>query len=125
MPRTCAWPRTWANAQAVATLLRLWGHDIRVAYNGPEALREADSFQPEVIMLDIGLPGMNGYEVARRLRQQPRFQKTMLVAVTGYGQDDDRRRSSDAGFDQHWTKPVSPDTLEHIVAEAPVEAPVN
>ena len=85
-------------AESIAVLLRLWGHAVRVAYNGPEALQAAQEYQPEVALLDIGLPGMDGYEVARRLRQQPSFHGTVLAAVTGYGQEEDLRRSKGAGF---------------------------
>ncbi|HLJ94820.1 MAG TPA: PAS domain S-box protein [Gemmataceae bacterium] len=105
-------------AESIAMLLRLWGHRVRVAYTGPEALRAAEEYQPDVAFLDIGLPGMDGYEVARRLRQQPTFQRTVLAAVTGYGQEDDRRRSAEAGFNHHLTKPVAPETLQKILAEA-------
>ncbi len=105
-------------AESIAMLLRLWGHRVRVAYTGPEALRAAEEYQPDVAFLDIGLPGMDGYEVARRLRQQPTFQRTVLAAVTGYGQEDDRRRSAEAGFNHHLTKPVAPEALQKILAEA-------
>jgi two-component system CheB/CheR fusion protein len=105
-------------AESIAVLLRLWGHAVRVAYTGPEALQAAQEYQPEVALLDIGLPGMDGYELARRLRQQPSFQGTVLAAVTGYGQEDDRRRSVDAGFDHHLTKPVAPEALRKIIADA-------
>jgi two-component system CheB/CheR fusion protein len=97
-------------------ILRLAGHVVRLAYNGPEALQAADEYQPEAVLLDVGLPGMNGYDVARRLRQDPRFRHTLLVAMTGYGQDDDRRRSRDAGCDQHLVKPVDPHDLQQILA---------
>jgi CheY-like chemotaxis protein len=98
-------------------LLRFWGHTVRLAYNGPEALRAAEEFGPEVVVLDIGLPGMNGYDVARALRQRPRLSHALLVAVTGYGQDEDRRRSHDAGFDHHLTKPVDPEQLHAMLAD--------
>jgi PAS domain S-box-containing protein len=112
-------------ADSVAMLLRFWGHDVRLAYNGPQALEVAGRFQPELVVLDIGLPGMNGYEVARRLRQQPRFRKTVLAALTGYGQEEDRRRSADAGFDRHMTKPVDPEELRQLVAEAESESEIG
>src|SRR5262249_2870241 len=106
-------------AEGVAVLLRLWGHHVRVAHTGPAALQAAEEFQPEVVVLDIGLPGMNGYEVARRLRQDPRSGGAVLIAVTGYGKEDDRRRSEGAGFDHHLTKPVEPDKLRQLFARAP------
>jgi PAS domain S-box-containing protein len=103
-------------AESVAMLLGMSGHDVRLAHNGLEALQAAELFQPEVVMLDIGLPGMNGYEVARYLRQHPKFRETLLIAVTGYGQEEDRRRSLDAGFDQHLVKPVDPHALQQVLA---------
>jgi PAS domain S-box-containing protein len=102
-------------AESLAMLLRLAGHDVHVAHNGPEALRAA-AFSPEVVLLDIGLPGMNGYDVARRWRQDPASRNALLVAVTGYGQDEDRRRSAEAGFDYHLTKPVDPEALRRLLA---------
>jgi signal transduction histidine kinase/CheY-like chemotaxis protein len=103
-------------AESVAMILRLSGHEVRLAYNGPDALQAAEESRPEAVLLDVGLPGMSGYEVARRLRQDPRFRETLLIAMTGYGQDADRRRSLEAGFDQHMVKPVDPDALEQILA---------
>ncbi len=103
-------PRVWPCSCAVL------GHEVRLTHTGPEALQTADQFQPEVVVLDIGLPGMNGYEVARRLRQDPRFRKTLLIAVTGYGQQEDRLRSLEAGFDQHLVKPVDPDAFQQVLA---------
>jgi PAS domain S-box-containing protein len=103
-------------AESVAMLLRLAGHDVRVAHNGPEAVQVATTYRPEVVVLDIGLPGMSGYEVARSLRQDPQFRDTLLVAVTGYGQEEDRQRSEEAGFDHHLTKPVDPDRLQLLLA---------
>jgi PAS domain S-box-containing protein len=104
-------------AESIALLVRLWGHEVHISHTGPEALRAAEEYQPDIVMLDIGLPGMNGYEVARRLRQQPHFQHTILAAITGYGQEDDRRRSAEAGFDHHLTKPVEPEALEKLLEE--------
>lgn len=104
-------------AHSLATLLQIWGHEICIAHSGPEALQAAATFQPEIVLLDIGLPGMNGYEVARQLRQQPRSQRLVLAAVTGYGQEHDRRQSGEAGFDHHLTKPVAPATLQNLLAE--------
>ena len=104
-------------ADSLALVLRLWGHQVRVAHTGPEALQAAEEDQPEVVVLDIGLPGMSGYEVARRLREQPRFRATTLAAVTGYGQEEDRRRSQEAGFDAHLVKPVDPEVLASLLAQ--------
>jgi PAS domain S-box-containing protein len=102
-------------AQSIATLLQLWGYEVRVAHSGQEALPTAETFQPEVVLLDIGLPGMDGYEIAQRLRAQTGFEETILIALTGYGQEGDRCRSKDAGFDHHVTKPVEPDVLQKLL----------
>jgi CheY-like chemotaxis protein len=80
-------------------------------------------FEPEVVLLDIGLPGMTGYEVARQLRAQPEFESLVLAAMTGYGQDEDRRRSREAGFDLHLTKPLDPEKLEAVVASPHLVSP--
>jgi PAS domain S-box-containing protein len=102
-------------ADTLALLLRQGGHEVRVAHDGPAALEAARAYQPEVVLLDIGLPGMTGYEVAQHLRQQPPANLTLLIALTGYGQDEDRRRSSEAGFDLHLTKPVDPADLKRLL----------
>lgn len=93
-------------AGGMAKLLQLLGHDVVTAYDGEMALQMAERHQPEVILLDIGLPGMNGYEVAKKLRQDPRYQQVTVIAISGYGQEEDRRRSREAGFDHHLVKPV-------------------
>jgi PAS domain S-box-containing protein len=103
-------------AESLALLLRLLKQDVRVAHDGPSALEVAQSYQPDLIILDIGLPGLSGYDVARRLRQQPEFRDTLLAAMTGYGQEEDRRLSQEAGFDLHLTKPVEPGDLEKLLA---------
>jgi signal transduction histidine kinase/DNA-binding response OmpR family regulator len=103
-------------AESVALMLRLDGHDVRVAHDGPAALEAAAAFRPDVVLLDIGLPRMSGHEVAARLLQQPHDGKRLLVAMTGYGQDEDRRRSREAGFDHHLVKPVDPQTLRDLLA---------
>src|SRR5262249_37700005 len=96
-------------------LLRALGHDVRTAYDGTAALRITHEYRPEVVMLDIGLPGMSGFEVAREIRRSANPQPLMLVAFTGYGQDDDRRRVREAGFDHHLVKPLDPAALEKII----------
>jgi PAS domain S-box-containing protein len=103
-------------ADGLAILLRLSGYQVRVVYSGPTALEAADEYQPNVALLDIGLPGMDGYEVARRIRQQPRLEDVVLVAVTGYGKEADRQRSQEAGFDHHLVKPVEFGQIEQILA---------
>ena len=106
-------------AESLALLLRFAGHTIEVAHDGNEALTVAEQFRPDVTLLDIGLPGLNGYEVCQRLRRTPWGRATTIVALTGWGQDEDRRRSSDAGFDTHLVKPVDPEALMQLLASAP------
>ena len=103
-------------ADMLAALLAYEGHEVRVESNGVAALTAAAEFRPDVAFLDIGLPGMNGYELARRLRLDPAFGNIVLIAVTGWGQQEDRQRSHEAGFDEHLTKPVDPDRVVAIVA---------
>jgi CheY-like chemotaxis protein len=101
---------------SLAALLRLGGMEVQVAHDGPSALEAARAFGPEVVLLDIGLPGMDGYEVARRLRAQAATREAVLVAVTGYGQDEDRERSRQAGFEYHLVKPVDLGILQTVFA---------
>lgn len=98
-------------AESLRVMLELKGHDVRVAHDGAAALDAAERFGPEVVLLDIGLPRMDGYEVARRIRAMPGGEKLRLVALTGWGQEDDKRRAREAGFDEHLTKPVDSDLL--------------
>jgi CheY-like chemotaxis protein len=102
-------------AHSLALLLRVWGNDVSVAHDGPEALESVMMQKPDVIFLDIGLPGMDGYQVARRLRELDNGDISLLVAMTGYGQEDDRRRSLEAGFDRHLVKPVEPETIRDLL----------
>ncbi|MHB0960035.1 MAG: PAS domain S-box protein [Pirellulaceae bacterium] len=104
-------------AEMISMLLQTCGHEVQVAYNGPDALRLAADFQPQMILLDIGLPEINGYEVARHLRQDSRTNTAYLVAITGYGQEEDRQRSKEAGFDVHLVKPVEFDDLKKLLAD--------
>jgi PAS domain S-box-containing protein len=97
-------------------LRKLWGQESEVAHEGEEALEKAEQFRPDVILLDIGLPGMSGYEIAERLRSHPQFRRTLLVAMTGLGQEDDLRRSHESGFDHHLVKPVDLDVLRELLA---------
>jgi signal transduction histidine kinase/CheY-like chemotaxis protein len=105
-------------AESLALLLRLAGHEVWTTHDGPAALGLARELRPEVVLLDIGLPGMDGYEVARRLRQEPGLSGALLVAVSGYGQAEDRRRSREAGFDEHVVKPADPTEVGRILAGA-------
>jgi two-component system CheB/CheR fusion protein len=93
------------------------GKQLYTAHDGPSTLEAALAFQPDVVLLDIGLPGMDGYEVAKWMRQELTLQNTVLVAVTGYGQESDRQRSQEAGFDHHLVKPLDIDALQQLLAE--------
>ena len=103
-------------AESAALLLRMWGHEVHTVHDGLSVSQAVRDFQPEIILLDIGLPGMTGYEVAKHLRAQPALDSLVLAAMTGYGQDEDRRRSQEAGFNFHLTKPLDPSKLEALVA---------
>ena len=105
-------------AEMLSGLLRLDGHEVTCAHEGRSALEQATELRPEVILLDIGLPGMNGYEVAQQLRQQEAFGNTLIVAVTGFGQEIDRQRTQHAGFDHHLVKPVQPQKIREVLATA-------
>jgi CheY-like chemotaxis protein len=103
-------------ADSLHELLRLQGHEVRVAYSGLASLEMTKAYTPDVVFLDIGMPGMDGYEVARRLRQTPGLEKTVLAALTGWGQQEDRRRTAEAGFDHHLVKPPEPASMVRILA---------
>jgi CheY-like chemotaxis protein len=103
-------------ANSMAMVLRRMGHDILTAHDGLEAVHAAATFRPEVILLDIGLPKMNGYDVAKQIRQQPWDKKVAIIAVSGWGQEEDKRRALEAGFDHHLTKPVEPAALGRLLA---------
>jgi CheY-like chemotaxis protein len=102
-------------ADTLRVLLRLRGHEVQVAYDGVSALARAQEFHPEVVFLDIGMPGMDGYEVARRLREQHMTEKMVLVAVTGWGQDEDRQRAQQAGFDGAYSQAAQPDSIVSLL----------
>lgn len=95
--------------------LSLAGHEVKTVGDGPQALSCAPEFQPEVVVLDIGLPGLDGYEVARRLRRMPQTCDILLIALTGYGQQSDQAQAKDAGFDEHLVKPTDPEVLAHLI----------
>ena len=111
-------------AESLAALLRLWNHDVQVVHDGLAAIEAAREQRPEVVLLDIGLPGLDGYQVARRLREDLGLDHALLVAMTGYGQPEDRRRSREAGIQHHFVKPVEPDVLRSLLSAqaAPVGA---
>jgi PAS domain S-box-containing protein len=102
-------------AASLSLLLQLGGHTTRVAHSGPEALRVAAEFKPDIVLLDLGLPGMNGYEVARAIRARPELGRPFLAAVTGWGAPEDRLKSKESGFDEHLTKPVDISMIELLL----------
>jgi PAS domain S-box-containing protein len=104
-------------ANSLAEILQLWGYDTSVAYDGPSALEQARRRHPEAVLLDIGLPGMDGFEVSRRMREISGMERSLVVAVSGYGRDRDREAAKDAGFDQHLTKPVDPQAIHRLLSE--------
>jgi PAS domain S-box-containing protein len=103
-------------ATTTCTLLKAWGHDVQAVHSGPAAIERVREFQPQIILLDIGLPGMSGYEVAKHVRQEPSSQGVVIAALTGYGQEADRERSRKSGFDYHLTKPADPALLASVLA---------
>ena len=112
------------SVESMEVLLQIWGHEVRTAQDGPAALAVAAEYRPDIVLLDIGLPGMSGYEVAQRLREIPGLARMVLVAVTGYGQESDRRRTREAGFNRHLVKPVEPAHLQEILAAVPASRQV-
>jgi PAS domain S-box-containing protein len=106
-------------ADSLGMMLGLTGNEIRTAYDGEQAVHAAGEFRPQVVLLDIGLPKLNGYEACRRIRQQPWGQSMVLIAVTGWGQEDDKRKAKEAGFDQHLVKPVDPRGLIKLLGALP------
>jgi CheY-like chemotaxis protein len=103
-------------ADSLGMLLRIMCNDVQIAYDGLQAVGQAASFRPQLVLMDIGLPKLNGYEAARRIREQPGGADVKLIALTGWGQDEDRRRSVEAGFDEHMTKPIEAAVLEELLA---------
>jgi CheY-like chemotaxis protein len=103
-------------ASSLAILLRESGHDVQTAYDGPGALEAVRKFRPDVALLDVGLPELDGFEVAKRIRQQPILKKVVLVAMTGYGKESDRQRSQEAGFDHYLIKPTKFEKVQEILA---------
>jgi len=110
-------------ADTCATVLELSGHEVQTAYDGRRALELAGTFRPHALVLDIGLPDVNGYEVARSIRAAPWGASMVLIAVSGWGQGEDRRRALEAGFDHHLTKPIAAETLESLLQSLDTSEP--
>ena len=110
-------------ADSLATLLDVVGYQVRVAYDGPEAIEAADDFRPDAALLDIGLPNLSGYDIARHIRDT-RGARVLLVAITGWGAEEDRRRAREAGFDHHFTKPADFERLVGLLGDS-FTAPSN
>ena len=104
------------SAESMGMLLRLMGNDVRIANDGLEAVEQAAEFQPDIVLMDIGMPRLDGYEAARRIRNQAWSRDTLLVAVTGWGPSDDNEEAAAAGFDHHFTKPLDPAELRRLVS---------
>jgi CheY-like chemotaxis protein len=104
-------------AASLAMFLSILGNDTRTAHDGLDAVELAEAFRPDAIVLDIGLPRLNGYDACRRIRSQPWGKDMMIVAATGWGQDEDRLRTAEAGFDHHLVKPIEPTVLQELLAE--------
>lgn len=104
------------SCETMAMLLEALGNEVRVAHDGAQAVEQAGDFRPHVALLDIGMPRVDGYEAARRIRAEEWGKAIVLVALTGWGQDEDRRRSQEAGFDRHLIKPVDIEALQRVLA---------
>jgi CheY-like chemotaxis protein len=104
------------SAESMGMLLRLMGNDVRIASDGLDAVQQAAAFQPDIVLMDIGMPRLDGYEAARRIRNQDWSRDTLLVAVTGWGPSDDSEEATAAGFDRHFTKPLDPAELRRLVS---------
>jgi CheY-like chemotaxis protein len=107
------------SVESLAMLLKMLGHETYLAYDGLEAVQTAERIRPELILLDIGLPKLNGYEVCRKIREQEWSQATVIVALSGWGQEADRRKSEEAGFNHHMVKPLDYNLLMDVLAELP------
>ena len=106
-------------AESLAMLIEFSGHQVYLAHTGIDAVQMAAIHRPHIAILDIGMPGMDGYQVAERIRDETWGRHMILIALTGWGQEDDKRRAQRAGFDHHLTKPVDPATLEELLAQEP------
>jgi two-component system CheB/CheR fusion protein len=104
-------------ARSLARLLRHVGHEVEMAYDGPEGIEAALAYDPDVLLVDIGLPNLDGYEVARRLRREENSRRSLMIAISGYGQEEDMRRSREAGIDHYLIKPVNIETIAGLIAQ--------
>ena len=103
-------------------MLRQMGHEVQLAHDGMEAVSASEAFRPDIVLLDLGMPKLNGYQAAQRIRQQPGGRDITLVALTGWGQEEDRRRTRDVGFDSHLVKPVDRNALESLLSHVESKA---
>jgi CheY-like chemotaxis protein len=113
------------SADSLTLLLQLMGHEVATAYDGEQAVEAANARRPEVVLLDIGMPKLNGYEACRRIREQPWGREIYLIALTGWAQEEDRRRTEEAGFNYHIAKPIDLDVFLKLLASLPAEASTN
>jgi CheY-like chemotaxis protein len=104
-------------ADSLTRILKMMGNEVRTAHDGLEGVAAAAAYRPDMILLDIGMPKLNGYDACQRIREQPWGKGIFIVAVTGWGQDEDKRRSQQAGFNRHLVKPVGPAELEKLLVE--------
>jgi CheY-like chemotaxis protein len=111
------------SADSIAILLRTMGHEVHTAHDGLEAVDATAEFQPDMVLLDLGLPKLNGFDAARRIREQPGGRERVVIALTGWGQEEDRRRSKEAGFDHHLTKPIDFGVLRDLLAASKISHP--
>ena len=105
------------SASMLGQLMTLAGHEVRMTHDGLDGVAAVEAFRPDIVLLDLGLPELNGYDAAQRIRALPDGATLPIVALTGWGQEEDRRRSAECGFDAHLVKPVDPDLLSHIVQD--------
>ena len=110
-------------AELLARVLKTLGHQVATAFDGHQAVELAESFRPDVCLFDIGMPRLNGFDAAREVRRRPWGEGMFLIALTGWGAEEDRRRSREAGFDRHLVKPVEPAALRELLAGLPAKSP--
>jgi CheY-like chemotaxis protein len=113
------------SADSLAQLMRIFGHDVTAAYDGVEAITLAAKLRPDVMLIDIGMPGMSGHQVCQHIRRQPGGEDIFLIAVTGWGQPSDRELTEAAGFDSHLVKPVDGSALAALIGSLPSRPPVG